>query len=336
MFPNLRLMIVAIVASILGISCALGLFAEFRVSHDSFLRESNANAALQLAVGDAAAGRVVNTAAPFEFRFQAPPPAGGFDTAGGSETSDQATSVATPRPAPPAETPATPAPDARAPTTSPVTAATEPAAVPGASAGAIETPSPAITGSIANQNTEQDVPPNEQQNAGPEPEGDAATRTPTNSPGVGTTEAPSPSATGAIADQNHQQKTPKNRRQNSKPEAGGDVAVRTPPTSPTVATTSPKAESAPARARAVTPQKRGLTALRRRRPIVRRVQRPWSVAPSQDPTGVQPSFQWTAQPTPQPARRRIIRRVRPARKPVAQTASPQTTVSNTQPLDTPE
>ena len=34
MFPNIRLMIVAVLASILGISCALGLFAEFRVSHE--------------------------------------------------------------------------------------------------------------------------------------------------------------------------------------------------------------------------------------------------------------------------------------------------------------
>lgn len=56
MFPNLRLMIVAVLASILGISCALGLFAEFRVSHNSFLRESNASAPLQLGVSDAARG----------------------------------------------------------------------------------------------------------------------------------------------------------------------------------------------------------------------------------------------------------------------------------------
>ena len=75
MFPNLRLMVVAVLASILGISCALGLFAEFRVSHDSFLRELNASTPLQLGSSDAAPpGRVVNTAAPFEFRFQAPPP----------------------------------------------------------------------------------------------------------------------------------------------------------------------------------------------------------------------------------------------------------------------
>jgi hypothetical protein len=75
MFPNIRLMIVAVLASILGISCALGLFAEFRVSHDSFLRESNANAPMQLGANDAAPARLMNTAVPFEFRFQAPPAA---------------------------------------------------------------------------------------------------------------------------------------------------------------------------------------------------------------------------------------------------------------------
>jgi hypothetical protein len=75
MFPNIRLMIVAVLASILGISCALGLFAEFRVSHDSFLRESNANAPMQLGANDAAPARVMNTAMPFEFRFQASPAA---------------------------------------------------------------------------------------------------------------------------------------------------------------------------------------------------------------------------------------------------------------------
>src|SRR5579863_8126634 len=95
MFPNLRLMIVAVLASILGISCALGLFAEFRVSHDSFLRESNASAPLQLGAGDTTPGRLVNTAAPFEFRFQALPPAS--ETA---ETPDQAVVIATPQPAP--------------------------------------------------------------------------------------------------------------------------------------------------------------------------------------------------------------------------------------------
>ncbi|MGB7034758.1 MAG: hypothetical protein WBD71_04460, partial [Xanthobacteraceae bacterium] len=71
MFPNVRLMIVAVLASIMGISCALGLFAEFRVSHDSFLRESNAGAPLQL--GLSGAGTIMNTPTTFETRFQARP-----------------------------------------------------------------------------------------------------------------------------------------------------------------------------------------------------------------------------------------------------------------------
>ncbi len=49
MFPNVRLMIVAIMASILGMSCGLGVFAVFRVNHDSFVRLPNATPPLQLA-----------------------------------------------------------------------------------------------------------------------------------------------------------------------------------------------------------------------------------------------------------------------------------------------
>src|SRR5271156_675298 len=71
MFPNLRLMIVAVLASIMGIGCALGLFAEFRVSRDSFVRESNANAPLQLGSNDLAPAALVNAPATFGFRFQA-------------------------------------------------------------------------------------------------------------------------------------------------------------------------------------------------------------------------------------------------------------------------
>ncbi len=99
MFPNLRLMVVAVLASILGISCALGLFAEFRVSHDSFLRESNAGTPLQLGSSDAAPGRVVNTAAPFEFRFQAPPPPAAVEALGSPETPDRTAVVQTTQPA---------------------------------------------------------------------------------------------------------------------------------------------------------------------------------------------------------------------------------------------
>jgi hypothetical protein len=48
MFPNVRLMIVAVVASIVGISCGLGLLAVFRVNHDGFARLEAAAPPLQL------------------------------------------------------------------------------------------------------------------------------------------------------------------------------------------------------------------------------------------------------------------------------------------------
>ncbi len=73
MFPNFRLTIVAVLASIVGISCGLGLFAAFRVNHEPLAGLSNGKPSLQLAfdsvepVGDAAA--------PFGIRFQVSVPA---------------------------------------------------------------------------------------------------------------------------------------------------------------------------------------------------------------------------------------------------------------------
>ena len=178
MFPNLRLMVVAVLASILGISCALGLFAEFRVSHDSFLRESNAGTPLQLGSSDAAPGRVVNTAAPFEFRFQAPPPPAVVEALGSPETPDRAAVVQTTNaPTLESEPAANPAAAADAPATASDVAA-EPAPAPASSDHATETPSPAATGSIAAQNGQSEAPQDGRQNAKPSAEGDLAARTP--------------------------------------------------------------------------------------------------------------------------------------------------------------
>lgn len=293
MFPNLRLMIVAVLASILGISCALGLFAEFRVSHDSFLRESNAGTPLQLGSNDAAPGRVVNTAAPFEFRFQAPLPPAAAETIGSPDTQGRAAVIETPQlapgPAPKAEPAANPTAAVNTPAAAPDVAA-EPAAVPTSSDHAAEARIPATTGSIAGQNGPQETPPDS--------------------------------------------------RQNAKPGAAGDLAARTPAASPSVEETAPKSEIAPASPSAATPEKRGRTTLRQRPIMVRRIQRTRRAAAVQDFTTLQPAFQWTLQSgtqSPQPARRRvIIRRVRPARKPVVQTATPQTAVSTTSPFNPPE
>ena len=292
MFPNLRLMVVAVLASILGISCALGLFAEFRVSHDSFLRESNAGTPLQLGSSDAAPpGRVVNTAAPFEFRFQAPPPPAAVEALGSPETPDRTAVVQTPQPANAATPESEPAVNPAAAATAPATASditAEPVPAPASSDHATETPSPAATGSIAAQTGQSEAP----QNGG----------------------------------------------QNAKPGAEGDLAARTPAV-PSPDEPAPKSEIAPASPSAALEKRRRVT-LRHRPIIVRRIQRTRPAAPVQGFTTLQPTFQWTVPSgtqSPQPARRRvIIRRIRPVRKPIVQTPTPQATVSTTSPVNPPE
>ena len=293
MFPNLRLMVVAVLASILGISCALGLFAEFRVSHDSFLRESNASTPLQLGSGDAAApGRVVNTAAPFEFRFQAPPPPAAVEALGSPETPNRTAVVQTLQPS------NAPAPESK------------PAANPAAAANAPATASDVM--------------------AEPAPAPDSSDHA---------TETPGPAATGSIATPNGQSEAPQDGRQNAKPSAGRDLAARTPAV-PSPDEPAPKSEIAPASPSAVAPQKRRRMTVRHRPLIVRRIQRTRPAAPVQGFTTLQPAFQWTVPSgtqSPQPVRRRlIIRRIRPVRKPVVQTTTPQTTISTTSPVNPPE
>ena len=49
MFPNVRLMVVAILAALAGIGCGLGLFATFRVNHEPLARLAEGSPPLQLA-----------------------------------------------------------------------------------------------------------------------------------------------------------------------------------------------------------------------------------------------------------------------------------------------
>jgi hypothetical protein len=49
MIPDIRLMIVALLASVVAIGCCLGLFAAFRVNHEQFARAPNGSPLLQLA-----------------------------------------------------------------------------------------------------------------------------------------------------------------------------------------------------------------------------------------------------------------------------------------------
>src|SRR6516162_9965752 len=56
MFPNVRLMVVAILAATTGISCGLGLFATFRVNHEPLARLAEGSPPLQLALNNRAVG----------------------------------------------------------------------------------------------------------------------------------------------------------------------------------------------------------------------------------------------------------------------------------------
>ena len=73
MFPNVRLMIAAIITSIVALSCGFGVFAAFRVNHEPLVRLPPVTAPLQLIAGNAASFVVV-AAEPFDRRFQTSPP----------------------------------------------------------------------------------------------------------------------------------------------------------------------------------------------------------------------------------------------------------------------
>jgi hypothetical protein len=71
MFPNIRVMIAALLASVAGISCGLGALAAFRVNHQPFTRMQSANPPLQLAFGTGLTDEVTDgRPAPFDVRFQ--------------------------------------------------------------------------------------------------------------------------------------------------------------------------------------------------------------------------------------------------------------------------
>lgn len=86
MFPNVRLIIVAMFASILGICSGLGLFAAFRVSHEPIERLASGGQSLQIAANQASFNQVAFNdagAASFGVRFEvrAPPSGAGEGTA---------------------------------------------------------------------------------------------------------------------------------------------------------------------------------------------------------------------------------------------------------------
>ena len=76
MFPNVRLMVVAILAAITGISCGLGLFAAFRVNHEPLARLAEGSPPLQLALNNRSLGS--EAGAPLGRDYPARMPRGSF------------------------------------------------------------------------------------------------------------------------------------------------------------------------------------------------------------------------------------------------------------------
>jgi outer membrane biosynthesis protein TonB len=130
MFPNVRLMIAAVAASVLALCCGFAMFAAFRVNHEPISRLAAGNAPLQLAADSTAPSAATLPAGqPFGARFeliQAQPAAAPAQAA--AVVQDLATApdakqddAAVPPPEPPA---------AVAATTTTDTAAIEPAPTP--------------------------------------------------------------------------------------------------------------------------------------------------------------------------------------------------------------
>ena len=304
MFPNVRLMIVAVLASIMGIVCALGLFAEFRVSHDSFLRETNAGAPLQLGSGGPPA-TLISAAATFGIRFAAPPPtvsAVATDVAAAPQAADHAIETSPPALAPKQE----PKP----------TVANAPPAV----AAPIPTPAPAPEITAA-------PPP-----ASPPVASDTAAVTATTAP---TPANPQPGAPDKVADKSADQPAPVDKpADQSAAKPAENLADRTPAekAAPERPRSVPELKAAPRSAAAAA--KKHVTA--HHRPLIARrvLPRPRAVAPAQTFTTAQPFYQWTpAGQTAQPVRRAVARRPRPAPTP---RQVPQAAISGTPAGSSPE
>lgn len=80
MFPNVRLLIAAIIASVVALTCGFAIFAAFRVNHEPLARLPPGAAPLRLAA-ERAATLSVSATEPFEHRFPAAEAAGSTGTA---------------------------------------------------------------------------------------------------------------------------------------------------------------------------------------------------------------------------------------------------------------
>jgi hypothetical protein len=336
MFPNVRLMIVAVLASIMGISSALGLFAEFRVSHDSFLRESNAGGPLQLSAG-APPATVMNAAATFGVRFAAEPAPPAVDGTLSSQAFDRAVAVETPRATPspraePAPTAVPAAPSAIAPEPSSQIATAPQPATSAATADFAPGPAgPAASSSIPSQSAAPDIQKNPKPKAADNKPAEAkpAEAKPAETKPAETKPAETKPAEAKPAEAKPAETKPADNLAEQPPAAPHSA----PAAAPAQTKSTPESQRAPERAAAAAVRRH--TTARHRPLIARRVPRTRAAATTQSFTATQPLYQWT-QPgqSAQPVRRRpIARRTRPIPKSAQQ---PQAALSNTSPPDRPE
>jgi len=157
MFPSVRLLLVATLASIAAIGCGLGLFAAFRVNHEPLTRLAHAGPPVQLVFMHAVPTPVVNAlAAPFGERFQveAPPP-------GNAEMPYSGHAVAL------ASAPATPLADNRADTAVPAVAVPATPLADNRADAATAAPAVSIARPLTTTDFDQAAPSADQSPSGP-------------------------------------------------------------------------------------------------------------------------------------------------------------------------
>lgn len=279
MFLNARLLVVAVLAAIAGITCGLGLFATFRVNHEPLARFSEGGPSLQLAFDNLAP--MPDTAAPVAARYP---------LNGAAKPLSAAVLIPPPNPAPdPAEAGSAPGEGAANAQYSTGTAA--PADQRDETSVAVVTPGEQSTGAAENIATGQHaadvVAPGEQEPDKSPP--------PTESAGSTATEAAADSGATDTAGEKIAL-------------ANSAAQIEDPAVKQTKARASDVAKPSAKAARPAKPTRRATKAIRIRRT-------PATVAAQPANVWTQPTYQWTdATQTSQTVRRVVVKRHRAPKK----------------------
>jgi hypothetical protein len=279
MFLNVRLLVVAVLAAIAGITCGLGLFATFRVNHEPLARFSEGGPPLHLAFDNLAP--MPDTAAPVAARYP---------LNGAAKPLSAAVLIPPPNPAPdPAEAGSAPGEGSANAQYSTGTAA--PADQKDETSVAVVTPGEQSTGAAENIATGQhaaDVVTSGEQEPGKSPP-------PSDTAGSAATEAAADSgATDTAAEKIAL--------------ANSAAQIEDPAVKQTKARASDVAKPSAKAARPAKPTRRATKAIRIRRT-------PATVAAQPANVWTQPTYQWTdATQTSQTVRRVVVKRHRAAKK----------------------